>query len=72
MNKLQKNVKLVLERMISMVEQEPFYAEIFSEELQVMLDLIQQDDGFGTEAQCDPRGDFRNGKWSMNKVQAEK
>ena len=45
-------------------------AEMFAETLEIMLDDIHSNDGFGTEGQCDPRGDFRSGKWSMKKVQS--
>ena len=44
-------------------------AEMLAEDLESMLDDIHSSDGFGTEGQCDPRGDFRNGKWSMSNVQ---
>lgn len=29
------------------------------------LDELASNDAFGSEQQCDPRGDFRNGDWSM-------
>lgn len=41
----------------------------WKEQLQGMLDDAQIEDFFGTEAQHDPRGDFREGNWSMDRVQ---
>ena len=60
MNKLQKNVVLVLERMIKLVKEDKMYAKIFEEVLEPVLEDIAMDDGFGTERQRDPRGDGRN------------
>lgn len=31
--------------------------------------MCNVEDAFGTEGQCDPRGDFRDGEWSMKRVQ---
>jgi hypothetical protein len=33
--------------------------------LEEMIQAIHSDDGFGTEGECDPRGDFRDGSWNM-------
>jgi len=65
----QKRIKLVLERMITLVEGEDYYAESFSPHLDDMLQDIHDGDGFGTEGQCDPRGDFRDGNWCCELVQ---
>jgi hypothetical protein len=65
MRKVQKNVVTVLKRMVASAEKDAGDAEMFSEGLENMLDDIHMDDGFGTEGQCDPRGDSRNGKWSI-------
>jgi hypothetical protein len=67
MNKMQKNVVTVLKRMASAAEQSADDAEMFADGLEQLLDDIHGNDGFGTEGQCDPRGDFRNGKWSLFK-----
>jgi hypothetical protein len=67
MSKVQKNVVTVLKRMTSIAEQSVDDAEMFAESLEQMLDDIHSNDGFGTEGQCDPRGDFRNGRWSLLK-----
>lgn len=34
--------------------------DVFNEELNAFLDRLLEDDYFGTEGQCDPRGDHRN------------
>jgi len=63
--------KIVMERMIKMAEEEEHYLEYFVEDINNMLDSQNEDDMFGTEGQCDPRGDFRDGEWSMlTKIQA--
>ena len=67
--KTQKRVVKVLERMISMAQQNEDDAEMFADGLEDMLSDIHGNDGFGTEGQCDPRGDFRNGRWSMTNVE---
>lgn len=65
----QQRVVTVLNRMIEMAKEDPDYAEIFSDGLECLLDEIHGDDGFGTEGQSDPRGDFREGNWSMDNVE---
>lgn len=69
----QTNVQLavvkVLERMIAMAQKNENDAEMLADELETMLTGIHGNDGFGTEGQCDPRGDFRDGFWSMYDVQ---
>lgn len=63
-------VKAVLMNMINMCDQDEMYAEDFSFGLEELLNEMQSNDAFGTEGQCDPRGDFRDGHWSMDQVQA--
>lgn len=41
----------------------------YAEVLDSILDNIASQDAFGTEQQCDPRGDFRNYQWSMWNVE---
>tara|TARA_Y100001973_G_scaffold106687_1_gene186514 strand:- start:578 stop:967 length:390 start_codon:yes stop_codon:yes gene_type:complete len=65
----QKRVLKVLERIEELVSKDEDMAELFSHHLEPMLDDIQMDDGFGTESQQDPRGDGRDGHWSMERVQ---
>lgn len=69
MKKLQKNCIAVLNRLAKMCEEDDGFAQALASDLDTMLDQIQSQDGFGTEAQSDPRGDFRNGRWSMKKVE---
>lgn len=69
MNMQQKRIKMVLERMITLSMEDTNYAEAFSTILEDGLSEIRDEDGFGTEAQSDPRGDGREGSWSMKCVQ---
>lgn len=69
MTKQQERTKKVLERMIALVDQDADYSEMFAKALDRSLDEIGVADGFGTEGQCDPRGDFRDGDFSMWNVQ---
>lgn len=69
MNKQQKRTIKVLERMIELCKENDSDAEMFADELQPILHELAGNDAFGTEMQCDPRGDFRNGNWSMKKVE---
>ena len=39
--------------------------EQYAQTLDDILDDIASNDGFGTEQQSDPRGDFRSQQWSM-------
>ena len=57
--KTQKRVALVLQRLAEMADQSNDDAKIIAYALEDMLLGIAQDDGFGTECQCDPRGDGR-------------
>ena len=67
MNK--KNVLLVLSRLTNLVALDQVDALSIGDGLETMLGELNQNDTFGTEGQIDPRGDFRDGEWSMNKVQ---
>lgn len=69
MNKVQLRVTTVLNRLAAVAEDDEDFAEDIAKDLNNMLDDIQGQDGFGTEAQCDPRGDFREGRWSMIHVE---
>ena len=69
MNKRQQRVTKVLGNMIKLVREEEEYAEMFSAGLEPLLDAYLSDDAFGTEGQNDPRGDMRDGEFSMNDVQ---
>lgn len=69
MKKLQTNCVTVLNRLAKMCEEDADFAEALANDLDTMLDEIQSQDGFGTEAQSDPRGDFRNGRWTVKKIE---
>jgi hypothetical protein len=62
-------VRKVLENMQRMLKDDPSYAEPFAEILESGLTALHEEGCFGTEGQCDPRGDFREGPWSMERVQ---
>lgn len=66
--KVQLRVAKVLERMMEMAKADADDAAMLADGLEDMLGDIHGGDGFGTEGQCDPRGDFREGRWSMTKV----
>ncbi len=65
----QRRVKLVLERIIEAAVNDADEAAVYAERLDDMLDDLKMEDFFGTEAQCDPRGDNRDDNWSMYRVQ---
>lgn len=66
MNKVQKRVVKVLERLIIQASEDAKDAESMGSAMDVMLDDLHQDGFFGTEGQGDPRGDFREGQWSID------
>lgn len=51
------------------IDNDELVADMYSEALEDMLNMLHFEDAFGTEGQDDPRGDFRNGEWSMNRVE---
>lgn len=67
----QRRVTTVLERMLILVRDDSDYAAMFAGMLEDGLESLAQDDAFGTERQCDPRGDGRDAglNWSMARVQ---
>lgn len=69
MKKLQTNCITVLNRLAKMCEEDEDFAQSLAGDLDTLLNDIHSQDGFGTEGQSDPRGDFRNGRWSMNKIE---
>jgi hypothetical protein len=71
MTKSQRNIKTVLTRLIAFSEQADKESNIeLSAQLDSMLDELKGNDFFGTEAQLDPRGDGREGNFTMNRVQS--
>ena len=69
MNNTQIRVSTVLRRMADEVERDEGFGDFLIAELEQLLNEYQYMDGFGTEAQCDPRGDFREGIWGMDNVE---
>lgn len=54
-----------LNKMIKMSTEDTENAEMFAGMLDYGLDELSCEDAFGTEGQCDPRGDQRNGPQSL-------
>lgn len=69
MNITQQRVIKVLDRIKQQVLDDEQEAEMWSESLNDMLENMLSYDYFGTEGQSDPRGDFRNGDWGMDRVE---
>jgi hypothetical protein len=65
----QQRVLKVLDRIGAEVRNDDDSAYCWSEELEVLLNELGQNDFFGTERQCDPRGDQRDEAWTMKRVQ---
>lgn len=65
MTKVQKNLIVVLERLIILVGEDEGLAEHLAYGLECTLDEVSMDDGFGTERQYDPRGDMRVKEWTI-------
>jgi len=66
---IQIHLTLVLTRLTNIIQEDDEFARVFTDDLENLLDEILGQDGFGTEGQYDPRGDFRDGQWSMSNVQ---
>ena len=64
-NKAVVNLLKVLPRLAELIKEDEVLAERLQESLENLLDEYQEDDGFGTEGQLDPRGDQREGDWSL-------
>lgn len=70
MSTVQNNLIIVLGRLVKLASDDQNFAQEFAIDLNNLLDEIANYDGFGTEQQSDPRGDFRDGSWSLlEKVQ---
>ncbi|WKV20495.1 hypothetical protein 16Q_102 [Pseudomonas phage 16Q] len=65
MTRIQENLILVYTRLIELVKEDEGLAEHLAYSLESDLDEVAMDDGFGTERQCDPRGDMRVKEWSL-------
>jgi len=68
MTKTQIRINTVLTRLSALVVEDADFTGFLAADLESMLSDIHNQDGFGTEGQTDPRGDFRDGKWSMDYV----
>lgn len=69
MNKQQKRIKLVLERVIKACEEDASDAKVWSEWIDNVCEYLSEEDFFGTEGQSDPRGDQRDNSWTMWRVE---
>jgi hypothetical protein len=55
-----KAMNEVWKRLMNFIGKDKNKERIVAEEFKVMLDILLGDDFFGTEGQCDPRGDHRD------------
>ncbi len=55
-----KNMNKVWENLMKYASEDKNQEKIITEAFNQMLDDLLGDDFFGTEGQCDPRGDHRN------------
>ena len=66
LTKQQERVLKVLERIIESVRNDDDEAGMWAHELEATLDNLYGQDAFGSEGQCDPRGDMRDeAGWSV-------
>lgn len=70
---LKANVLSVLDEIKKRIETPDYDGAIdeWAEALDSMLDEMRGNDQFGSEASTDPRGDFRNGEWSIWEMEAK-
>jgi hypothetical protein len=69
MSKTQERVQKVLSKMSQLLKEDDSFADLFSGPLERCLTELKDEDHFGSEGQCDPRGDGRDGEFSMTHVQ---
>lgn len=67
----QANVCVVLQRLSNLIKSDEKFAELFAQDLEDILNLINAQGAFGKYGEKDPRGDYRNGKWSMDIIEAQ-
>lgn len=65
LNEDQQNMLLFLKNMEQWVKDNPNDCDVISNVFDQALDDGAETDFFGTEGQNDPRGDFRDGEWSI-------
>jgi hypothetical protein len=69
MTETQISLIKVLQRIIHQVSIDDRDADIYADALDYMLDDLRSNDFFGTEGQCDPRGDQRFGEFTVWEVE---
>lgn len=69
MTQLQYNLNKILEKLLFNVASDEDFAEDFAPQIEHLLNDMHNQGNFGTEGQFDPRGDFRNGEWSVYNIQ---
>lgn len=68
--KVQERLLEVISRIKKQIEKgSEFEVAEYGAAFEQMLSDLNGNDFFGTEGQNDPRGDFRDGEWSMDRVQ---
>lgn len=65
MTKIQKNLLIVWPKIVEHIQEDEVVAEEVAVWLESYLDDLAMDDYFGSERQCDPRGDMRTKEWSL-------
>lgn len=60
-----KRLAKTLSRIMEASKEDEDLVDLYADSLDNMLDELRFNDQFGSEGQCDPRGDFRNGEWSI-------
>lgn len=68
-NIIQRRVATVLASMVETNGYDKFRANDTLPELEALLDDVKEAGGFGEHGENDPRGNFQEGAWSMDKVQ---
>lgn len=64
-----QNLEIVFERILKLIKDDEEYRDMFMDAMDMMLSELVEEDGFGTEGQDDPRGDMRNGKFTMYAIE---
>lgn len=64
-----QRLKELFNRILENCESQPENVKGFLPEMESALNNLASDDFFGTEGQSDPRGDHRDGEWSVWKMQ---
>lgn len=68
----QESILTVLDRIKEGVKEDSEDAACWAKSLGCMLDNLQEEDFFGSEASTDHRGDFRNGEFTMLRIEQSK